>query len=66
MENFHKATTVDKVKKGEYIRLKVNGPVWIRGEFDRSEQVYTIYKFDDANHSASITANRKIYSGFTF
>ena len=45
-------TTVAKLKKGEFFRLSESekAPVWIRGEYVRSEKKYSCTKFDDINH----------------
>ena len=63
----HTATTVKATKKGEYIRLKPNGPVWIRGEFCRSgRNTYEIQSADDINRVIYRKGTTVIYTGFTY
>lgn len=63
----HTATTVKATKKGEYIRLKPNGPTWIRGEFCRSgRNTYEIQSADDINRVIYRKGETTIYTGFTY
>jgi hypothetical protein len=57
---------LSKVKKGEPIRFKPNGPVWVRGEYDRSTRTYSIVKFDDINHESHKAGTTEVYVGFLF
>lgn len=63
---YHEAAKVRHVKRGEYVRLKVNGPVWIRGDYCRESQAYELQSFDDANRTTYRKANATVYHGFTF
>lgn len=66
MKDGHELTTVKQCKPGEYIRLAINGPVWIRGEYDRSTKTFIVWKFDDVNHCANWKPTRPVYVGFSF
>jgi len=55
-----------KVKKGEPIRFKANGPVWVRGEYDRSSRTYSVVKFDDANRESFRKGSTEVLVGFIF
>lgn len=63
----HQATPLHKVKKGEYIRLKPNGPVWIKGEFIRDgKKQYELQNADDINRFTWKNRNTTVYIGFTY
>lgn len=57
---------LSQVKQGEYIQLKDGGPVWVRGEYIRSERKYEISKADDMNHTAYKKATALVFVGFTY
>lgn len=61
-------TELRKVKHGEFFRLanSESAPVWVRGEYDRSEGKYDCYKFDDVNHWRYFLGSRLAYVGFDF
>jgi hypothetical protein len=52
--------------KGEYIRLTVNGSVYIRAEYDRSTKRYALQRFDDVNKVRYLAGSRLVFVGFTF
>ena len=58
--------TVKQCRVGEYVRFTENGPVWIRGEYDRSEKRYWLYRFDDVNSGKFVAGARQVFVGFTF
>lgn len=62
----HTLTTVKACKAGEYIRLVVNGPVYIRGAYDRSTKSYELTCFDDIGRSRFLGGARRVFVGFTF
>lgn len=57
-----------KVKPGEFFRLASSdsAPVWVRGEYDRSERKYECSRFDDVNHWSYFQGSRLVYVGFDF
>jgi len=57
---------LSKVKKGEPIRFKPNGPVWVRGEYDRSSRTYSVVKFDDINRESFRKGTTEVLVGFIF
>lgn len=66
-----KADDMQRVKtliKGTFMRLskRESGPVWIRGEYDKSTKKFSIYKYDDTSHEIFVSGDRLVYTGFTF
>jgi len=61
-----KKTKIGKVNQGTYFKLKPTetAPVWVRGEYVRSEQAYSCYKYDDVNHEKFYKKNKDIYIDF--
>lgn len=62
---------IKDLKKGDYFRLDVkldgsNSPVWVRGEYVRSEKKYSAYKFDDTNHEHLFAPGKEVVIGFEF
>jgi len=64
--DYGKPMLLSKVKKGEPIRFKPNGPVWVRGEYNRSHKTYSLVKFDDINHESHKAGTTEVYVGFIF
>jgi len=64
--DFGKPMLLSKVKKGEPIRFKPNGPVWVRGEYDRSSKTYSVVKFDDINRESYRKGTTEVLVGFIF
>lgn len=64
--NWHMPTTIKSVKPGDYVRLKVDGPVWVRGAYDRSSGTYSLTSFDDKNREIYRKGTAKAFTGFTF
>lgn len=62
----HVETSVNACKPGEYIRLVVNGPVYIRGAFDRGSKSYELTRFDDIGRTRFVKGARLVFVGFTF
>lgn len=61
-----KQTNIKSVKKGEFFRLTENGPVWVRGYYERSEKKFEAYRFDDINHESFFKGERKCFVDFEF
>ena len=57
---------LSKVRVGEPIRFKTNGPVWVRGEYDRSSKTYSVIKFDDMDRESFRKGTTEVLTGFTF
>ena len=64
--DYGKPMLLSKVKKGEPIRFKPNGPVWVRGEYNRSHKTYSLVKFDDINHESHKAGTTEVYVDFIF
>lgn len=62
----HKPSEIQNLPKGEYFRFKINGPVWVRDDYDRSSKSYQAYKFDDINHFTYKKKGTSVYYGFNF
>ena len=62
---------INGLKKGEWFTKKdIEEPkesqVWVRGEYNRSEKKYEIYKWSDVNDVHFISGNKEVFVGFTF
>lgn len=59
---------IKELKKGEYFRLKDSdsSPVWIKGEYVRSDKKYSIYKFEDVNHERLLSPDKIVFTDFEF
>ena len=56
------------VPKGGFFRLNdsYTAPVWVRGEYDRSDNKYSAYKYEDTNKESFFNGTRKVWVGFHF
>ena len=56
------------LKKGVFFKLKDSdtAPVWIRGEYVRSENKYIKLKFDDINHELILSPYKEVITYFEF
>lgn len=63
-----KKSKIRNINMGQYFRLKdtETAPVWVRGEYVRSEKKYSCTKFDDCNHEKLMKPTQDIYIGFEF
>ena len=61
-----KAATLKDIKRGEYFKLKENGKVYVRDEYDRSTKKYLYYDFDDVNNWHEAKGSRTVIVDFTF
>lgn len=52
-----------KVKREEFFRLanSETSPLWIRGEYDRSDKRFECYKYDNINHFSEFTGKRLVF-----
>ena len=54
-------TMLKDLKNGDLFRLKPDGPVWMRDEYDRSTKKYCVHKWDDVNHWSLKKGTIKVY-----
>ena len=61
-------TTITKLKKGEFFKLSESdtAPVWIKGDYVRSEKKYSCKKFDDINHENWFKGTKEVFIDFEF
>lgn len=59
---------IKELKKGEYFRLKDSdlAPVWIKGDYVRSDKKYSNYKFEDVNHERLLSPDKSVFTDFEF
>lgn len=59
---------IKDLKPGELFRLKDSetAPVWVRGEYIRSEKKYSATRFDDANHELLVPGKVEVFTDFTY
>lgn len=57
-----------ELKKGDFFKLKDSetAPVWVKGEYVRSEKRYSTHKFDDTNHERLVPGKVDVITGFEF
>lgn len=57
-----------ELKKGDFFKLKDSetAPVWVKGEYVRSEKRYSTHKFDDTNHERFVSGKVDVITGFEF
>lgn len=59
-------TKLSTLPKGEYIRLTENGPVWIKGHYDRASKKFSLSKADDMNAETFRKGTLEVFHGFTY
>lgn len=61
-------TTIAKIKKGEFFKLSNSetSPVWVRGDYVRSEKKFSCTKFDDINHENFFKGDKEVFIDFKF
>ena len=65
--DFGKLKPLSKVKKGTPVRLKPNGPVWVRGHYDRGGHCYVLISWTDGRPNAiSQDGTTEVYVDFIF
>lgn len=57
-----------ELKKGDYFKLKDSetAPVWVKGDYVRSEKKYSTYKFEDINHERFVSGEKEVITNFDF
>lgn len=66
-----RATTISKIKRGEYFTFKpieepIINQVYVRGDYDRSIRKYEYYKFADIGAYNFAKRDRIVYVDFFF
>ncbi len=59
-------TTLKELKKGDYFKLKSNGRVYVRYEYDRSTKKYDYCDFDDYGRWHQAKGNKEVITDFEF
>lgn len=59
------------LKKGDYftvvpVECAKESQVWIRGEYLRCCNKYSVYKFEDINHENFMKGEKTVYADFIF
>ena len=56
------------VKKGDLFRLKdtENAPVWVKGEYVRSEKAYECWKYEDCMNFALFRGKKMVHTEFEY
>lgn len=66
--NWYDKDNRSKAQERRVFRLSESetAPVWIRGEYVRSEKKYSCTKFDDINHENWFKGSREVFIDFEF
>lgn len=56
------------LKAGDFFKLtnKASAPVWVKGEYDRSEGLYYAYKYWDVCVGRLFSGDKPVLVGFSF
>ena len=57
---------IKDVKPGEYVQLKENGPMWIRGAYDKSSKSYELSSCDDISRNLYRKGSVMVVVGATY
>lgn len=57
---------LSEVKKGDFVRFKIDGPVWMKGHYDRTSKTFALHKFDDVNHETFKKGKTIVFIGFDY
>ena len=55
-----------QLKNGEFFKLKENGNVLVKSDYDRTEKKYYCFYYDDVNHSRYVSGDKEIFTDFVF
>ena len=60
--------TLKNVKKGDFFRLNdtEKAPVWVKGDYLRSEKAYECYKYEDCMHVSNFRGTRIVHTEFEY
>lgn len=65
-QDTHTPVAVCTVKRGDFVRFKVGGPVWIREEYSRELKAYMFAACDDVNRTRAAKSTKTVFIGFTY
>jgi hypothetical protein len=65
-EKYGREFPLSKLAKGDYVRLTKDGPVWIKGHYDRSSKKFSLSKADDMNAETFRKGATQVWAGFTY
>lgn len=57
---------VEKIKKGEFVRLQLNGSTYRKGEFDRYNKAYALENYNDISNFKYVKKGKLLWVGFEF
>ncbi len=62
------AVALSSLPKGEYVRFssRDSGPVWVRGDYDRSSRKYSLSRADDMNRECFRKGSFHVFAGFDY
>lgn len=60
----NRAIKVKELKQGDLFQLNDNdnAPLWIRGEYVRSEKKFSCTKYEDVNHETFFKGEKVVYA----
>lgn len=61
-----KMVKVEEIAKGEFVRRKVGGKTFTRGDYDRSTGRYSLVDCDDVNREVFVKRGTMLHVGFTY
>ena len=59
-------TTIKQLKKGDYFKLRENGRVYVRGDYNRSIKKYEYYDYDDICNFHVCKGTKIVITDFEF
>ena len=67
MNDSQNTSLVRDLPRGEFVKRKPDArTVYIRGEYDRSSQTYSLTDAEDANREIFVKGTLPVYVGFTY
>ena len=64
--NIRPMKTIKQLKVGDFFRLRPNGKVYVRGEYERSLKRYSYYDFNDVNNVHFCRGDKSVIVDFEF
>lgn len=58
--------TIKDLKVGDFFKLKPNGRVYVRSEYNRMTKKYEYYDFDDVNRWHEAKRDKSVITDFIF
>lgn len=59
-------TIINKLKKGDFFKLSLNGRVYVRDDYNRMTRKYEYHDFDDANRWHECKGTKQVIIDFVF